>query len=72
MERYAVTLKQCASAEHRSKNVGGAENWLHILRLERKAASDNQQRDILRKGLRNARESVLDAGPCLPSRLPRE
>ena len=27
--------------------------------------NDNQQRDILRKCLRNARESVLNAGTCL-------
>ncbi|MGB7039627.1 MAG: beta-propeller fold lactonase family protein [Xanthobacteraceae bacterium] len=65
LRRDAKAMRQRRPFRHRSKNVGGAENWLHILRLERKAASDNQQRDILRKDLRNARESVLDAGPCL-------
>src|SRR5215510_6586286 len=49
----------------RPVDVGGAEYRPHVLSRQRQPGRNDQQRDVLGKGLGDARKGVLDAGSGL-------
>jgi hypothetical protein len=54
----------------RPKHFRRAEGWTVVLPLERMPGRNNEHRHVLRIGLRDASEGVLDAGPVLRGEHP--
>ena len=63
--QFLHVMRQRRPLGDRAVDVGGAEYRAHVLARQRQAAGDDEQGNVLRIGLGDAGEGILDAGSGL-------